>query len=199
MGRLPDQEFALNLEAGQRTQIEASFRRVLVALVRHGLPLNDWYVVMPLDPTPGNVTWFKAMPWTAYAALEANADLALTADELRRIREWLDAPGRTIAWLGLNACESLVADYPYVVDYYLHGGQQRIRDAVAEVAKLLQRDLSLQANEIGAPAGDEQPTAALLTPGEIREHLLRLDRVLDTDPHFRVRGAGRSEVACGDR
>ncbi|MEV5210882.1 hypothetical protein AB0K35_25740 [Micromonospora sp. NPDC053740] len=177
-------KFALNLTSGQKGQIQASFRRALVALVRHGLPLNDWYVVMPLDPTPDNVTWFNAMPATAYAELEADADLALTADELGRIREWLDAPGRTIAWLGLNACESLVADYPYVVDYYLHGGQQRIRDAVAEVAKLLQRDLPLQAND-GAAAGDAQPKAALLTPGEIREHLLRLDRALDTDPHFR--------------
>jgi hypothetical protein len=178
-------KFALNLEAGQKAQIAASFRRVLVALVRHSLPLNDWYVVMPLDPTPGNITWFEKMPEAAYAALKADTDLALTADELRRIREWLDTPGRTIAWRGLNACESLVADYPYVVDYYLHGGQQRIRDAVAEVAKLLQRDFMVQAQESTAAGGDEQPTVALLTPGEIREHLLRLDRVLDTDPHFR--------------
>ncbi|RSM49270.1 hypothetical protein DMB66_45230, partial [Actinoplanes sp. ATCC 53533] len=178
-------KFALNLTTGQKGQIEASFKRVLVALIRHGLPLNDWYVVMPLDPTPQNVEWFTAMPESAYTSLANDTDLALTADELRHIRDWLDTPGRTIGWKGLNACESLVADYPYVVDYYLHGGQQRIRDAVAELGKLLQVDIPLRSNEGTVPANGEQPTAALLTPGEIQGHLQRLDRALDTDPHFR--------------
>ena len=43
-------KFALNLDASQKNQIEASFRRVLVALVRRDVPLNDWYLVTPLDP-----------------------------------------------------------------------------------------------------------------------------------------------------
>ena len=45
----------------------------------------------------------------------------------------------------IHEYRAVLADYPYVVDYYLHGGQQRIRDAVAEVAKLLQVDSSLPA------------------------------------------------------
>ena len=39
-----------------------------------------------------------------------------------------------IGWKGLDFYEGLAADYPYV-DYYLHGGAQRIKDAVAEVAR----------------------------------------------------------------
>ena len=29
-----------------------------------------------------------------------------------------------IGWKGLDFCEGFAADYPYVVDYYLHGGAQ---------------------------------------------------------------------------
>ena len=90
-----------------------------------------------------------------------------------------------ISWKGLNFCENLAADYPYVVDYYLHGGRERLRDAVTELSKLLQVDPSVRMHEDAAVARPREGSAALLEPGEIREHLQRLDRVLDTDPHFR--------------
>ena len=44
---------------------------------------------------------------------------------------------RVIGWKGLPFCEWLVADYPYVVDFYLHGGRERLREAVADVANEL--------------------------------------------------------------
>ena len=91
-----------------------------------------------------------------------------------------------IDWKGLNFCENLAADYPYVLDYYLHGSQQRIRDAVADLSKLLHVDMALRHQEVVTPAGSSgRESTALLSLGEVREHLQRLDRVLDTDPHFR--------------
>jgi hypothetical protein len=92
-------------------------------------------------------------------------------------------PDRVIGWKGLPFCESLVADYPYVVDYYLHGGRERLREAVSDVARLLTRDSSVRELDEGETSGEEK--TALLEPGEITQHFARLDRVLDTDPHYR--------------
>lgn len=54
---------------------------------------------------------------------------------------------------------------------------------MAEVAKLLQTDMRLR--DLDRTAGPGEGSAALMQPGEISEHLGRLGRVLDTDPHFR--------------
>jgi hypothetical protein len=179
-------KFAQNLSANQKGQIEKSFRRVLVALVRRGVPLNDWYLVTPLDPTLHNLLdWFNQVPEEAIETLANDEDLKLSDIDLGQMRAWLEAPGRVIAWKGLSFCENLVADYPYVVDYYLHGGETRIRDAVAELSRLLGVDMAVRAGERAVTAKPKDGTAALLEPGEIRQHLERLDRVLDTDPHFR--------------
>lgn len=172
-------KFAANLVESQKGQIEKSFRRVLIALVRRGVRLADWYLVMPLDPTLENaLDWFNAMPERVIAEMFADAELALTEDERARIKDWRETPGRVIDWKGLTYCEGLVAKYWYVPDYYLHGGSQRIRDAVAEVGKILQRDLTL-------PNSDDAAKSSILEPSELREHLARAGRALDGDPHFR--------------
>jgi hypothetical protein len=173
-------KFATNLESSEKRQIENSFRRVLVGLVRRGIPLADWYLVMPLDLTIDNrLDWFKAMPEDVITGMFADEELALTEEEKATITAWREAPGRIIECRGLTECELLASKYPFVADYYLHGGSERIRSAVADVAKILQRDLTL-------PAADQEgPSTSVLEPGELREHLQRLGRVLDGDPHFR--------------
>jgi len=177
-------KFAQNLTTNQTAQIEASFRRILVALVRRGVPLRNWYLVTPLDPTLDNLLdWFAKIPEEAVTTLADEKDLKLTDAEEAQIRAWLSTPGRVIDWKGLDFCQKLAGDYPYVVDYYLHGGRERLREAVGELAQLLGRDLSVRGLDAAAHPGEG--AAALLQPGELREHLLRLDRVLDTDPHFR--------------
>lgn len=181
-------KFADNLSASQKSQVEKSFGRALVGMVRRNVPLNDWYLVMPLDPTLDNLQdWFDEMPGRAIEALATDTDLALTAPEVEQIEAWRSAPGRVIGWKALDFCEKLAADYPYVVDYYLFGGRERIKDAVAELAKLIGRDDQLRASDPGSDSETQVASrdAALLQPGEVREHLSRLGRVLDTDPHFR--------------
>lgn len=178
-------KFASNLDASQKGQIEKSFRRILLALVRRKIPVRHWYLVTPLDPTLHNLLdWFKGMPARAVQELTKDSKIKLTPQELDEINAWLNAPGRHIEWKGLNYCESLAADHPYVVDYYLHGGRERLREAVADVAALLRTDMSLPIQS--QPAEDDAPnTSALITPGDVQEHLYKLDRVLDTDPHYR--------------
>lgn len=169
-------KFATNLTTSQKTQIENSFKRVLIGLVRKNVPLGDWYLAMPLNPTLENLEWFEGMPSEAIEELFADKEIALTQDEQDKITAWRDTSGRIIAWKGFDYCEALVSKYWFVPDYYLHGGSERIRAAVSDVAKILQRDL-----QVAAPPD----ITSILTPAEIRDHLQRLQSTLDGDPHFR--------------
>lgn len=102
-------KFALNLDDSQKRQVEESFRRVMVGMVRRGFPLGHWYLVMPLDPTIENLlTWFKSMPgeviddmFAEEPRLKVSAEERahpLTDDEQATIQAWRDAPGRIIEW-----------------------------------------------------------------------------------------------------
>jgi hypothetical protein len=167
------------LTANQRAQVEQSFRRFLLGFVRGGWPIADWYLMMPVDPTSEKDSeWFKKMPDAVIADMFADAELALADAEKAQITAWRTALGRIIKWEGRNACDNLAAKYPYVVDYFVHGGRERLSDAVAELSAILRRDLSL-------PTAPQSGSVALLTPAEVGEHLERLQRVLDTDPHYR--------------
>lgn len=170
-------KFALNLTGSQKSQIEKSFRRVLVGLVRENVSLGDWYLALPLDPTLDNLEWFEDMPDDVISDIFSDEKVALTEPEKKRISTWRNEPGRRIEWKGLIFCEALASRHWSVIDYYLHGGAQRIRSAVDEVAKLLQNHM--QWSDTGREA-----STSILTPAETREHLLRLQSVLDGDPHF---------------
>ncbi|MGW1315912.1 hypothetical protein [Streptomyces sp. NPDC002426] len=172
-------KFAMNLTESQKRQIEKSFRRALVGLIRGNVPVGDWYLVMPLDPTPENMfDWFNNMPDEVIKGMLADKELKLTAAEKSKLSEWREAEGRTIEWKGHLFCEALASKYWFVPDYYLHGGSDRIRAAVDQVAQILRTDLPLRAND----AGD---LTAVLSPGDIGTHLGRLKDALDGDPHFR--------------
>jgi len=83
-------KFAQNLTTNQKAQIEASFRRILVALVRRGVPLRNWYLVTPLNPTLDNLLdWFAKIPEEAVTTLADEKDLKLTDAEEAQIRAWL--------------------------------------------------------------------------------------------------------------
>lgn len=174
-------KFADNLEDSEKRQIKGSFRRFLVGVGRYGMPAADWYLMMPLDPTKDNyLAWFNGMPSEVIADMFADAELALTEQEKQRIKAWRQADGRRIEWKGALYCDNLAAKYRFVIDYYLHGADQIIREAVKDVASLLKTDQSLPAS---AAAGAR--TVALMTPAELFDHLTTLNRVLDTDPHYR--------------
>ena len=122
--------YAKTLTASQKKEIEKSFRRVLVGLVRREppVPLGDWYLIAPVDNTVDNqLDWFHSMPDNVINEMFEDAELALNEDEKQRITAWRNAPGRVIKWEGRAFCETLAGEYPYVIDYYLHGGADRLR------------------------------------------------------------------------
>lgn len=169
--------FATNLGSSEKRQIEKSFRRVLLALVRRGVPLRHWHLVLPLDPTIENrMDWFAKMPAAVFDEMKADTKLALTDSEIDEIRSWLDDPTSEIRWEGLDFCESVVAAHPEVPDYFLHGGAQRLRDAVATLSGLLARDQLVRT---------DSASPSVLQPSEIVEHLRAVQTALDGDPHYR--------------
>lgn len=88
-------KFAQNLTDSQKRQIEKSFTRVLKTAEADAIKISNWYLTMPLNPTPGNRTWFDEMTKDAPFGCE---------------------------WRGLVYCERLVTDHENVVDYYLCSG-----------------------------------------------------------------------------
>lgn len=91
------------------------------------------------------------MPEKQLGVLRADTKLNLIDPELEQMEAWLHAPGRVIGWKGLPFCENLAASYPYVVDYYLHGGRNRIIAAVDSMSKLL--DLDRELDQVGPGEG----------------------------------------------
>lgn len=173
-------KFANTLGDSEKRQIKKSFRRFLVGIGRHQVPARDWYLVMPIDPTVDNyLSWFRAMPGEVIEEMFADDKLALTEDEEGRITAWRAVDERKIEWKGRTYCDNLAAKYWFVVDYYFQGREQTIRDAVKDVASLLKTDKSLP------DSADAAGEAALVTPAEIYGHLVTLQTVLDTDPHYR--------------
>lgn len=171
-------KFATNLSSSQKGQIEDSFQQVLIGMVRRHVPLADWRLVMPLDPTPENfLDWFREFPDKVISQMSSNKALGLTKEEIDAISAWRLSSGANIEWKGLTYCDTLAGRYPSVDDYYLHGGRERINDATAEVVKILQRDISLR--------DPDSRSTSILEPHEIEQHLSRLARALDGDPHFR--------------
>ena len=181
--------FSKSLTASQRGQVEKSFRRFLIGLARRGLSVADWYLVIPVDNTlDTQMDWFNRMPAKVigemfdddkFVQLEKK-QAPLTADEKEKIAVWRDVPGRVIKWEGRPFCMTLAAKYPFVVDYYLHGGQEHILDAFKDLASVLATDKSLP-----DPPSGGAGTAALVTPAELQDHLFKVQKVLDTDPHFK--------------
>lgn len=172
-------KFAENLEDSEKRQIKDSFRRFLVGVGRHKVPAADWYLMMPLDPTKDNyLAWFTGMPGEVIAEMFADDELELTEQEKQRITAWRQADGRRIEWKGAIYCDNLAAKFRFVIDYYLHGAEQTIRDAVKDVASLFKTDQSL-------PDSVGTGSVAVMTPAELFEHFKKLQRVLDTDPHYR--------------
>jgi len=130
------------LTAKQKSEVEKSLRALERDPRWAGLNVTVWYLVTPWNPTPEAETWLH--------------DLA-------------GEHGFTAVWRGLDHVEQLAAKYPDVVDYYLHGGRNRIIEAHQAVAALF-----------GVDQGGEH----LDVPG-VAERIRKALPTLDADPHYR--------------
>ena len=102
--------YATNLTSGQKREIKRSFNRVVKSANDEGWEIDSWTLVMPLDPTPGNESWFSTFTGSA---------------------------GFPCDWMGLNRVEHLASKNPKVVDYYLHDGRERLQEQTDRLAGIL--------------------------------------------------------------
>lgn len=102
-------KFAENLGNSQKSQIKGSWERLQKTLANEQLTLRTWHLVMPLDPTPGNLAWARGM---------------------------VEPSGAKFVWDGLARVDGWAAAYPEIVDYYLVGGKKEIEEGIERVLSL---------------------------------------------------------------
>ena len=137
-------KFATNLTLGQKRQIEKSFARFVAHRHAKSLEVRQWFLTLPLDPTKENLEWFEGMTGSAPFHCE---------------------------WRGLNFIDGLAAEFPDVIDYYIHDGAERLARVVGQTLKLL-------------GLKQESGGAGIITPAQLGEQLHALQPLLDSDPHF---------------
>jgi hypothetical protein len=141
--------FTTSLGDSQKDQIRSSLK---AARDTHNDPANPfliqaWLLTLPLDPSRQEIDW-----------------LAKAADRL-------NVPFK-VEWRPLPFLEALVTEYPEVIDYYLHDGQDRLQSMIADL-----RDL---------PKLPPSTTGAAVEPSDLTGRLTPLLQALNRqDPHYR--------------
>lgn len=139
------------LTTGQKNEIEGSLKRLMGPKSddevkkdpRWGdLNVQKWHLVTPWDPSPEAELWLQGLGETY---------------------------GVEPVWDGLDLVEQLAAKYPDIIDYYLHGGRERVQTIYQEVAALF------------AVGNAEQ---SLDVPG-VNQRIEQALGTLDHDPHYR--------------
>lgn len=140
--------FALNLTSNQWSQIKKSHKRLRTYASERGWVIDKWYLTLPLDPTPGNLV------------------------KLTKLQE---TGGFPCEWRGLSHVDGWAGKYQDIVDYYLHGGRDRLLEELARFSAVAHLPMA-------APSTDEFAT---LAPADVLDGLSQLRKSLNTrDPHF---------------
>ncbi|MER7196709.1 hypothetical protein CG723_41070 [Streptomyces sp. CB01635] len=124
--------FANNLEAGQKSQIADSYRKVQAYAASRGARIAAWHLVLPLDATKENrFDWFRT----------------LTQDA-----------GYPCEWMGLTHLNGLAAKYQDVIDYFIGNGKEQLVTLLRQLHDFmgLQRSADRALNE-----GEPVPLAAV--------------------------------------
>ncbi|NJI58604.1 restriction endonuclease [Microbacterium oxydans] len=96
--------FSSNLGPSEKRQIRESWERFVTDFVPHN-KVSSWSLVMPLEPTPPNVTWLKE----------------LTADA-----------GFDTRWIGRAILDGWASDAPRLTDFYFGDGGMRWHELMAQ-------------------------------------------------------------------
>ncbi|MEU0936090.1 hypothetical protein [Embleya sp. NPDC005971] len=137
--------FATNLTAGQKKQIVDSLAELRSFAAAKGAVIAQWRLVLPLNPTNENRAWFE---------------------------DFTKGAGHPCHWHGLTHLEGLAAQFPDIVDYYLHEGRERLQG-------LYERVVNIMGLQCVAGAG------AVVVPGDVATGLQDLYQALNAhDPHY---------------
>jgi hypothetical protein len=105
-------KFTSNLTNSQKRKIRVSFEALLKTAEAEQWEISSWSLVLPLDPTPANESWFDQVT--------------------------VDA-GFPCRWVGLNRLDLLAAQNPMVIDYYLRDGKDRLQQQTDLLAGVIAR------------------------------------------------------------
>ncbi len=128
-------KFAENLTASHWKQITKSYERLRDSDWLKNHKVDEWHLLMPLNPTTGNLK---------------------KLEEMSKSEDW------TAQWKGLDYIEALVSKYPEVVDYYLRDGKARLEASVLALTELLRTNWdSPSTSDALSPAEVEAPLRSL--------------------------------------
>ena len=131
-------KFAENLTNSQKNQIQKSWDTFVRYSTEQSLKVAEWNLITPKKPTNEQRIW---------PIDEVTADAGFPS-----------------IWHGLDYVEGLAAEFPDVIDYYLHDGKDR---------------LEAKSDTIISPGVTTEPAAS-------RETLINIHKALNSlDPHFR--------------
>jgi hypothetical protein len=138
--------FTESLTPSHKRQITESWNRLRAYTKKRSVEVVAWHVVRPIDPTHEDDTWL--------ANLTAGSDIPSD-------------------WVGLTTVDGWASQYPEVLDYYFHGGRDRVLDQVRDFLAAASLDQALESGR-------------LVEPKRALEGILALSRTLNTvDPHYR--------------
>lgn len=109
-----------NLKGTQKRAIKRSFARAVETAATEGWRITEWHLIMPLDLTSQNLSWLD--------------------DFIGDV----DFPCETH---GLLLCDTLAAQYPNVIDYYLRDGRERLQAHMDNLTDLLSDRRDRQSGE----------------------------------------------------
>lgn len=116
--------YAENLTNSQKRKIAGSLRQAIKTAEEEKWTISSWWLVLPLNPTPGNLAWFT----------ELMKDLPFDAH-----------------WVGLNRVEFLAAKHPQVIDYYLRDGRERLQEQTDRLTAIVSGRIDRQSGEALQP------------------------------------------------
>lgn len=109
-----------NLTSTQMRAIKRSFSRVMETAAAEGWRITEWHLIMPLDLTNQNLGWLD--------------DYIGDVDFRHETH-------------GLLLCDTLAAEYPNVIDYYLRDGRERLQAHLDNLTNVLSGRLARQQDE----------------------------------------------------
>ena len=98
-----------NLTGTEKRAIKRSYAEVVKTSEEEGWVITEWHLVMPLDLTDVNLGWLDAVTASA------------------------DFPCETH---GLLFCDTQAANFPKVIDYYLHDGKDRLHATMNQLTAI---------------------------------------------------------------
>lgn len=134
-----------NLASTQRRAIKRSYTEVIKTSEEEGWAITEWHLVMPLDLTDVNLGWLDAITADASFPCETH---------------------------GLLFCDTQAANFPKIVDYYLHNGKDRLEATMKEL--------------IAIASGRRNRSDGPLAIGDVSTDLSSIHKALNAyDPFYR--------------